>query len=68
MCEVGMTIYTRPVGTQPGSTLVGRVLPGLMKNRVRFGFKKKKPEMGLGRVRVLAKTQPELGPNSTRLA
>ena len=34
---VGMAIFAQPVGTQPGSILMGRVLPGLIKNRVGFG-------------------------------
>ena len=41
---------------------MGRVLPDLIKNRVRFGFikKKKKLKAGPGWVRLLVKTQPEL--------
>ena len=43
---------------------MGRILPGLIKNRVGYGFlkKKKKLEAGLGRVWVLSKkseTRPE---------
>ena len=45
---VGVAIYTQSADTRPGS----------IKNRVGFGFKKKKPEMGPGRVRVLIKTRP----------
>ena len=37
-----MAIFAQPVGTWPGSTLMGRVLPGLIRNRVGFGFYKKK--------------------------
>ena len=45
---VGVAIYTQSADTRPGP----------IKNRVGFGFKKKKPEMGPGRVRVLIKTRP----------
>ena len=43
---LGMTIFARPADTRPGPTLMGRVLPGPIKNRVGYGFKKKKPETG----------------------
>ena len=46
---------------------MGWVLLGLIKNRVGFGFKKKKPEAGPGRVRVFVKTWLELGPEPTWL-
>ena len=41
---IGMAIYARPTGIQSGPTLMGRVLPVQIKNRVGFGFffKKKK--------------------------
>ena len=39
-----MAIYAQPAGTRPGSTLIGRVLLGLIKNRVEFGFFKKKTQ------------------------
>ena len=45
-----MTIYIRPADTRFGPTLMGRILPGPIKNRVGYGFKKKKPEVGPGRV------------------
>ena len=35
---LGMTIFARSAGTQPGLTLMGRVLPGPIRNRVRYGF------------------------------
>ena len=50
---LGMTIFARPTGTRPNSTLMGRILSGPIRNRVGYGFLKKKPEAGLGRVRVL---------------
>ena len=55
-----MTIYAWPTGTRPGSTLIGRVLPSPIKNRVGFGFKKKKK----------LETGPRFGKNlaRTRLA
>ena len=43
-----MAIFAKPVGTRPSSTLMGRVLPGLIRNRVGYGFLKKNPK----RVRV----------------
>ena len=40
---------TRTISTWPNPTLICRVLPDLIKNRVRFGFiKKKKIEVGPG--------------------
>ena len=41
-----MTIFARPADTRSGPTLMGQVLPDLIRNRVRSGFykKKKKPE------------------------
>ena len=47
---------------RPYPTLMGRILPGPINYRVGYGFKnikKKKPEAGLGWVRVLIKTKPE---------
>ena len=41
MLGVGMVIYARSVGTRPGPTLMGRVLPGPITNRVGLGFRKK---------------------------
>ena len=48
--SLGMTISTRLAGTRPGSTLMGWVLPGPIRNRVGFGSLKKKTrsESGLG--------------------
>ena len=44
-----MAIFAWPVGTQPDSTLMGQVLPSLIKNRVGFGFFfKKKLATSLG--------------------
>ena len=60
-----MAIIARPVDTRSGPTLMGRILPGPIKNRVEFGFKKKKPEAGSGQVQVFGKTQPR--PDPTRL-
>ena len=42
IAKVGMTIFSRPAGTRPGPTLMGRVLPSPFRNRVGYGFKKKK--------------------------
>ena len=46
--SLGMAIFARPVGTRPGPTLMDRVLPSPIRNRVGYGFKKKKPEVGSG--------------------
>ena len=45
---VGMAIFARPTGIRPGPTLMGRILPGPIRNRVGYGFLKKNPK----RVRV----------------
>ena len=60
-----MTIVARPADTQPGLTLMDWILSNPIKNRVEFGFFKKKPEVGLSRVWTFTKIWPELGP--TRL-
>ena len=39
--EVGMTIFAQPAGTRLGPSLMGRVLPGSIRNRVAYGLKKK---------------------------
>ena len=39
--QIGMAIFTRSAGTRSGPTLMGRVLPGPIKNRIGYGFKKK---------------------------
>ena len=36
--QVRMVILARPVGTRSDPTLMGRVLPGPIKNRVEYGF------------------------------
>ena len=64
-----MAIFARPADTRPGPTLMGRILPGPFRNRVGYGFKKKKPETGPGRVRVLLKKprpDPYKNPYKTR--
>ena len=51
------------MGTRPGSTLMGLILPGLIRNRVEYGFKKKKKNPN--RIRGLSKkseTRPETQP------
>ena len=61
-----MAIFTRSADTRSGPTLMGRVLPDPIKNRVGYGFKKKKPETGPGRVRVLLKN-PDPTRDPTRI-
>jgi len=46
--ELGMAIFARSAGTRSGPTLMGRILPGSIRNRVGYGFPKKNPK----RVRV----------------
>ena len=59
--EVGMAIQARPAGTPLDPTLMGRVLPGPIKNRVGYGFKTKTQTWsGLGP--GFDETQPELDP------
>ena len=50
-----MAIFARLAGTRPDPTLMGRVLPGPIKNRVGFGLNPPPPEASPGRVRVLSK-------------
>ena len=45
---VRMAIFAWPVDTRFGPTLMGRVLPGPIKNRVGFGFLKKKTRSRFG--------------------
>ena len=51
--RLGMAIFARPAGTRSGSTLMDWVLTSPIRNRVRYGFLKKKPEAGPGWVWVL---------------
>ena len=39
--ELWMAIFAQSAGTRPGPTLMGRVLLGLIRNRVMYGFQKK---------------------------
>ena len=62
MFWVGMTIFVRLADIRPGLTLMGRVLPGPIRNRVGYGFKKKKnPETGPGFIKK-THTRPETRP------
>ena len=58
-----MAISAWPADTRPSPTLMRRVLPCPIKNRVRFGLKKKNSK----RVQVFTKTQPEPGLGLTHL-
>ena len=58
--HIGMAKWTRPAGTRPDPTLMGRVLSDPFNIRVGSGFSLKKPEAGSGRVRVLG--IPDLNP------
>ena len=39
---LGMAIFAQPADTRPSPTLMGRILPDPIRNRVRYGFLKKK--------------------------
>ena len=58
-----MAILAQPVDTRSGPTLMGWILPGPIRNRVEYGFKKKKKnprngsESGLGFIKK-TETQP----------
>ena len=45
---LGMAIFARPADTQSGPTLMGRVLLSPIRNRVGYGFLKKKTRNGFG--------------------
>ena len=65
---MGMEVFARPADTWSGPTLMGRFLPGPIRNRVGYGFflKKKKTEASPGRIWVLSKNpRPDsrLGPD-----
>ena len=53
-----MAIFAQLAGTQPGPTLIGRVLLGPIGNRVGYGFFLKKPEEGPGFIKKF-ETRPE---------
>ena len=57
-----MVIFGWSVGTQAGPTLMGRILPDLIRNRVGYGFKKK-TRTGSGFYKKSGpKPRPGLGP------
>ena len=66
-----MAIFARFAGTRPDPTLMGRILPGLIRNRVGYGFlKKKKPEAGPGFIKkseTRLKTRPRYNPVTLKL-
>ena len=45
---LGMAIWVQPMGIGPRPTRMGRILLNLIKNRVGYGFFKKKTEAGPG--------------------
>ena len=64
-----MAIFARPTGTRPGPTLMDRVLPNPIRNRVRYGFFfKKKTKAGPGFIKK-SETRPKtwLGYNPVTL-
>ena len=68
---IGMAIFARPVDTWPSPTLMGRVLPGPIKNRIEFGFlKKKNPKRsgsGSGFYKNLTRTWTQPDPLKTEI-
>ena len=69
--SLGMAIFAWLTDTRFGPTLMGRILPGPIKNRVRFGFFLKKPEAGPGRgsgfYKNLPRTRTRLDPLKTKI-
>ena len=64
---LGMAIFARLAGfTWPRLTLMGRILPSPIRNRVGYGFKKKKTRSGSGFYQKNLKPDPKPGPNKTR--
>ena len=64
-----MAIFARPTGTRPGPTLMDRVLPNPIRNRVRYGFFfLKKTKAGSGFIKK-SETRPKtwLGYNPVTL-
>ena len=57
-----MAIFARPVDTRPGPTLMGRVLPGPIRNRVGYEFLKKKTRNGFGSGLSFIKKKPKPDP------
>ena len=57
LLQLGMTIFAQPADAQFGPTLMGQVLPGPIKNRVKFGFLKK-TRSGLDFYKNLTQTRP----------
>ena len=62
-----MAIFAQPADIRPSPTLMGRVLPGPIKNRVGFGFLKKKPEAGLGFYKNPTRTRTQPDPLKTKI-
>ena len=58
---VGMAIFTRSAGIRSGPTLMGRILPNPIRNRVGFGFLKKtrtRSRSGTGFCKPPTRTRP----------
>ena len=67
-----MAIYIWPADTRPGPTLMGRILPGPLRNRVGYGFikkkkKKKKPDSSPGFIKNPAWTRTQIWPNYSKI-
>ena len=59
-----MAIKVQPADTQFGPTLMGRILPGPINNRIGYGYLKKNPK----RVWVFVILSPNPNPDLTRLS
>ena len=65
-----MAIFAQPAGIWPGPTLMGRVLPGPIRNRVGYGFLKKtskRVQVGFRFYQKNPKPDPKPNPDITRL-
>ena len=61
-----MAIFARPASTRPGPTLMGQVLPGLIRNRVGYEFFFKNPkgvQVGSRFYKKNPRLDPKPGPN-----
>ena len=63
-----MAIYIWPADTRPGPTLMGRILPDPLRNRVKYRFiKKKKPDSSPGFIKNPARTWTRIWPNYSKI-
>ena len=64
--KLGMVIFAWSAGIRSNPILMGQILLGLIKNRVKYGFKKKNPKqvrVGSGFYKKNSRPNPRLGPD-----